>query len=293
MFAALYIALDSWLLVAGFWLWLRNPRQQHVDPDRWTTAHCHLLRVALSALRRSAERNFGYSVEFADDLPEPERDRPLIVLARHAGPGDSFTLVEMLLRRLDRRPRVVLKAALRWDPGLDVILTRLSGCFIPSRTGAGDDTTAKLAAQAASLRGRDALLLFPEGGNWTPRRHRRAVIGLLRRGRRAAARRARTRPRVLPLRPEGTLACLAARPDADVLVVAHAGLDMLTSVGAVWRALPLRDRPMRIRWWLYPAASVPRDEESARHWLEQRWSQVHAWIDAQPAPGAPATHVPS
>jgi hypothetical protein len=42
------------------------------------------------------------------------------VVARHAGPGDSFALVWLVLDRLRRTPRVVLKDVLLWDPGLDV-----------------------------------------------------------------------------------------------------------------------------------------------------------------------------
>ena len=38
---------------------------------------------------------------------------PLLVLARHAGPGDSFALVDLLLSRYGRRPRIVLKEDLR------------------------------------------------------------------------------------------------------------------------------------------------------------------------------------
>ena len=81
----------------------------------------------------------------------PGDDRPLIFLARHAGPGDSFALVWLILTQWSRTPRVVLKDVLLWDPGLDVMLTRLSGCFLPSRSGAGDDTTARVGASAARL----------------------------------------------------------------------------------------------------------------------------------------------
>ena len=59
---------------------------------------------------------------------------PLLVLARHAGPGDSFALVELLLSRYGRRPRIVLKEDLLWDPGLDVLLSRLVG-LLPARAG--------------------------------------------------------------------------------------------------------------------------------------------------------------
>ena len=40
-------------------------------------------------------------------------------------------------------------------------------------------------------------------------------------------------PDLLPLRPGGTLAAIAACPDADVIFVAHAGLDNIVSAGDV------------------------------------------------------------
>jgi len=52
------------------------------------------------------------------------------VLSRHAGPGDSFLLIHQLLSVYGRRPRVVMKAALQFDPSLDVLGNRLPNVFI-------------------------------------------------------------------------------------------------------------------------------------------------------------------
>jgi hypothetical protein len=159
------------------------------------------------------------------------------------------------------------------------MLNRLSGYFLPSRSGAGDDVADQLADLAASLGPHDALLIFPEGGNWTPRRQRRAVRHLWRIGRRRAARQAQRMPRVLPPRPVGTLACLAARPDAHVVVVAHAGLDRLVNPGQVWRAIPVDDRPMRVTWWCVTPPDVRAVEpDDAEVWLERQWRRVDDWV---------------
>jgi hypothetical protein len=45
-----------------------------------------------------------------------------------------------------------------------------------------------------------------------------------------------------PPRPGGTLAAIAACPDADVIFVAHARLDNIVSVGDVWRDFPIDER---------------------------------------------------
>jgi 1-acyl-sn-glycerol-3-phosphate acyltransferase len=274
--ASLYLALDLVMLLGCFWLWLARPFRR----ADWLPAHQSLLRWCLDRLRIASEALVGFTVLLDRPLPPPRPDSPvpLLVLARHAGPGDSFALVHLIASELDRCPRVVLKAALQWDPGLDVLLNRLRAYFVPSRSGAGEDRTEPLIELASGLDGNDALLLFPEGGNWTPRRHRRAVRRLWRAGRRRAARSAQDNDHVLPPRPGGVLACLQARPDAEVLVVAHAGLDTLVSPSLIWRAVPLEDRPMRISWWHHSGAMIPPDEAGQLDWLARQWDRIEEWV---------------
>ena len=277
--ASVYLALDLVMLLGCFWLWLARAVRRS-DAAGWLPAHVSLLRWCLERLRVASEALVGFTVLLDKPLPpaRPDSPAPLLVLARHAGPGDSFALVHLIASGLDRCPRVVLKAALQWDPGLDVILNRLRCYFVPSRSGAGEDRTEPLAELAGGLDGNDALLLFPEGGNWTPRRHRRAVRRLRRAGRQRAASLAQANSHVLPPRPGGALACLQARPDAAVLVVAHTGLDTLVSPSLIWRALPLWDRPMRISWWQHSPGTIPADETGQLDWLASQWSRIEEWV---------------
>ncbi|HEY2043061.1 MAG TPA: 1-acyl-sn-glycerol-3-phosphate acyltransferase [Jatrophihabitans sp.] len=278
--AGVYLCIDVGLVLRSFGFWLRHPSPRR-DLRQWREWHAALLGRALARLMSASRRLCGYQVELVGRPVVLDPSRPLIVLARHAGPGDSFTLVHLLITRYQRRPRVVLKAALQWDPGLDVVLTRLACYFLPSRSGAGEDLPAAVGAMAGGLQAGESLLVFPEGGNWTPRRHRRAVIQLLRKGRRKRAQAVRDRTHVLPPRPGGTVASLIACQDADVLVVAHCGLDTLVNPMQIWRAIPFDDRPMRIRSWLYRADSVPRDEAAATQWLDDRWAEIDRWIYSQ------------
>lgn len=283
-FGATYLVIDLGIVVRCVWLWFRHLGGRRA-PEGWVEAHWRLLRSALRRALVAGERAFGFRV-VVEQPGRQERaavpaEEPLLVLARHAGPGDSFAIAHLLLARYGRRPRIVLKDKLQLDPGLDLLLNRLNSCFIPSRSGAGDDLPKRLAAVAAGLVEPEALLIFPEGGNWTPRRRRRAIRRLRRRGHVAEAAQAEQMPHVLPPRPAGALACLAARPDLDVVVVAHAGLDRLVSPGQVWRALPLQV-PMRLRWWHVPSAGVPRDADRQTQWLLDQWAEVDAWVAARP-----------
>jgi 1-acyl-sn-glycerol-3-phosphate acyltransferase len=283
LLAALYVLLNAGLLVACAALWLRHPVPGRRDGERWQDSHAGVLRWLLAMLRAAAGPLLGFEVTLHEPSGAAQlREVPLLILARHAGPGDSFTLADLLLSRYRRRPRIVLKEILQWDPGLDVVLNRMSACFLPARPAAGADLAGQLAALARTLTGSDAMLIFPEGGNWTPLRYSHAVARLRRQHalRQAAAAAAR-HPNVLPPRPAGVLACLAARPDLDVVVVAHTGLDDLVSPAQVWRALPLTGRPMAIRWWHQPAEGMPADPAGQLTWLQRQWAMVDAWIQAQ------------
>lgn len=280
VFAAVYLYLDVRLLLLALWFWLQDPSPRR-DVRRWRARHARVLGEALSTLIAVARSMFGYRVELVGRDLHVSTGNPLVVLARHAGPGDSFTLMHLLLTTLKRGPRVVLKRALQWDPGLDVLLTRLDCYFLPSKSGAGEDRAAAVADMVSKLTGDDALLLFPEGGNWTPRRHRRSVLRLLRAGKRERARQANARSHVLPPQPGGTSAALVVRADTDVLVVAHTGLDVLVNPRQMVDALPLDDRPMRIRAWLHPAPTVPRDAAAVPGWLDEQWALLDQWIGTQ------------
>ncbi len=93
--------------------------------------------------------------------------RPVVVLSRHAGEGDSLLVLHALMCRHGRRPRVVLHEALRLDPLIDVLGQRLSYRFIDPR---GGDTEVEIAAMARDLDDDGAVLIFPEGGNFSAQR---------------------------------------------------------------------------------------------------------------------------
>jgi 1-acyl-sn-glycerol-3-phosphate acyltransferase len=202
----------------------------------------------------------------------------MVVLCRHAGPGDSFLLVHTLMNRDHlRQPRVVLKDVLQLDPLIDVYLNRLPNYFVTADPGARSSEDA-IADLARDMGDQNALLIFPEGANFTPKRRFRAIQRLRRRGLVSATRRAEAMKNVLPPRPAGVTAALRAAPHADVVFVAHTGLEHLSTVRDVWRGLPM-DKTLRLRWWFVPAAEVPLDDSELTDWLYQWWKTIDDWID--------------
>ncbi len=293
-FALAYCAMELVVLarLGGLW-WVRVARRpfRAMSAEQWQAGNERLLASALSLVLRAGRRCFGFEVVV--DHPAGARlaggplaadplsgGAPVLVLARHGGPGDSFALVHLLLTRYHRQARVVLKDVLQFDPALDLLLNRLRSCFLPSPSGTGEDLTDRLRKVVAGLGPQGALLLFPEGGNWTPTRHRRAIRRLRRDHHDEAARSAALMDNVLPPRPGGVLACLDARPDLRVVIVAHAGLDRIVTLRQAWDQLPLRT-PMTVRLW--PAVRPPEDPDDRLAWLTTEWAVVDEWIDAHRA----------
>ena len=156
------------------------------------------------------------------------------------GPGDSFTLIHALMHWYDREPRVVLKDTLAWDPAIDVVMNRIPARFISAAApGAATTSRRRSPTSRRGLDENDAFVIFPEGGNFTPERRRRGIDRLRRLGLERMARRAEQMTHVLAPRPGGLLAALDAAPDADVVLVAHTGLDHLLTVRDLWRELPM------------------------------------------------------
>jgi 1-acyl-sn-glycerol-3-phosphate acyltransferase len=208
--------------------------------------------------------------------PDAFPGEPLLVCSRHAGPADSFTLMYALMHWYGREPRVVLKDTLAWDPAIDVILNRLPNRFVSPK--GGDDLERQVGELARNLDENDAFVIFPEGGNFTPQRRQRAIDKLRRLGLETMARRAERMRNVLAPRPGGLLAALDAAPDADVVLVAHTGLDHLLTVGDVWRELPM-DQQIVMRWWRVARAEIPHDRDGRIDWLFGWWERIDAWID--------------
>jgi 1-acyl-sn-glycerol-3-phosphate acyltransferase len=205
----------------------------------------------------------------------PGSPRAMVVLSRHAGPGDSLLLVHTLLGRdHDRRPRIVLKDLLQLDPVVDVYLNRLPNAFLAAGSAGA---VAQVRRLAEDLGDEDALLLFPEGGNFTEGRRRRAIDRLRMKGLETQAGAAERLRHVLPPRPGGVTAALQAAPHADVVLVAHTGLEHLSTAADLWDGLPM-DSTVRMRWWFFAAADVPRTPELLEPWLYERWSEIDDWI---------------
>jgi len=299
VFALVWLALESATLFACLALWVASGFGGRIRLASFQERHYAVMRWFLATVYKAATRAFRLTVEIDEPELTPEEaaarlTRPVIVLSRHAGPGDSFLLVHHLLSRYRRRPRIVMKAALQLDPGLDVMINRLPHAFVSPRRGPGSGVIDEIVRLATDLGPTGALVIFPEGGNFTERRRLRAIARLEERRLPEQATRARGMGHLLAPRSGGAIAAITAAPTADVIFVAHTGLDDLVTVGDIWRSLPM-EKTLRAGWWRVVAADVPREREAQVRWLYDWWERIDAWIGERrtpaprPEPTAPPT----
>jgi 1-acyl-sn-glycerol-3-phosphate acyltransferase len=276
--AIVYLTCEAILLVILFGLWVASGFGWKMRTPYFEGIHYDLVQGTMWVFFREARRVLRLTIATEGPTPDAHPGRPILVCCRHAGPGDSFVLIHTLMAWYSREPRVVLKDTLAWDPVIDVILRRIPARFITPNPAKGADLEDQIAQLATGLDENDAFVIFPEGGNFTPQRRQRAIDRLRKLGMERMAQRAEQMIHVLAPRPGGFLAALDAAPQADVVLVAHTGLDHLVTVADIWRELPM-DKQIVMRWWQVPRAEIPAGREERIDWLFAWWEQIDAWIE--------------
>ena len=269
-----------WLISGcGFWMSSRRMRDWHWRLLGWFVSG--LADAALKTVR----------IQVADEGTEEAwrvlgEDGPVLVFSRHAGPADTIVLIDRLLRRFARFPSVVFKEAIALDPSVDLISHRLPHAVLD--TDDRRQCEKRIIHAARSMGDRGVLLLFPEGGNFTEERRRRALRSLRRHGHRQAAQRGEQMHHVLPPRPSGALSALDAAPDAPVVFAAHTGLGLAAYPREIWREPPIGGT-LHTRMWVVPRDEIPGGTDERCGWLNDWWQRIDDWVEAhgtEPGRGA-------
>jgi 1-acyl-sn-glycerol-3-phosphate acyltransferase len=274
-----YFAIELATLVACGALWLASGFGVQMRSPRFQKLHHRLLRwfVHRIALRAFAVLDINVATELADGAAQAlERDRPLLFFSRHAGPGDTILLIDMLASQYDRLPSVVFKETIAIDPCVDLIAHRLPHAILD--TSEPERCEARIQQVSSELGPRGVLVLFPEGGNFTSERRRTALRKLRRKGMRDQAAAGEQMRNVLPPHPAGVRAALRGNPDAGVLVGAHSGLGLAAFPSDWWRDPPI-GRTLTEHIWLEPASERPQDPEQQERWLYDWWKRIDEWVE--------------
>ncbi len=278
-----YFAHELGVLVACGLLWVAAGGGRLIGADRWQLLHWRLFGwffcgLAVGRPPDAWDRRAPRGLDGGGSALES--DQPLLVFSRHAGPGDTIFVggrADLALSTATQR-RVQGEPGL--DPCVDLLAHRLPQAMLD--TSDRDECEARIKELTAELGPRGALLLFPEGGNFTRERRRSALRRLWRKGRRSAAARAESMPHVLPPQPGGALAALSARPDADIVFAAHTGLGLAAYPRQFWREMPT-GRTLHTRLWLAPASDVPAGDDERVSWLYDWWERIDDWVDGEHA----------
>ena len=255
---------------------------------RWVEANTQITGRHLALITHAVRFYLGFSFTYTN---EPIPTGPVLLLARHAGPGDAFLIGRVIIRDGGRRLRIVGSEKLTWDPFLDIAGYRLGFHYLHAERPGDPTNTDQIRDLAEELTDGDVLVIFPEGGNYTHRRKQRLLSSLRDRGEHELADRAeRLRHTLLP-RPGGVLAALEGCPQLSVLFAAHAGLDALHGFTDLWNAVPL-NKEVTAHAWVTATDSRPTDAAGQTMWLCDQWEAVDDWIDDELARTQPSNDTP-
>lgn len=194
---------------------------------------------------------------------------PVLVFIRHASIIDTALPLVYMSNTKGLRLRYVFKRELLMDPCIDVAGHAWPNYFIDR----GGDPAKELEGvrKLTYELGEEGVLLFPEGTRFTKLKQKRAIRVL-----------GRTHPSLVPLaesmthclppKPGGVLTLMEAAPHADILVVAHRGLEGFAEVSDLLRG-GVVGKKLEIKMWRIPAEEIPPPDKRLT-WLFKLWKQV-------------------
>lgn len=278
LFLVQYALNDSAEILLAPILWVVAGLGTRLDSEASIRRHLRLQTWSLRLLARRAEQLFGLRVDAPTECIRSLAPGPVIVLCRHVNLLDA-SLPSLLYEPLGYRVRAVVMAELLRDPGFDLVYGRLGSAFVPR------DDAAAARAIIAGLRdgnaGDTAFVIFPEGRLFRRETLVRA-LGRLQEHDLARWGRLRNLGHVLPPRPAGVGVLLDAVPGADVVVVAHAGIDGYETLSQLANAGPVS---VRVEAWRIARADIPNGDDERSMWLDDLWCRLDRWVAEQLARG--------
>lgn len=273
LFAIQYMINDSIEIALAPILWLWAGFGTRLDQPASVRRHERLQAWSIGVMARRAERLLGLRLDLEPGVNDALIPGPVIVLCRHVNIVDA-SLPTLLYQQLGYRTRGVIMAELLADPGFDLIYRRTGSVFIPRDNG--PEARRMLHRLQHGIDASTAVVIFPEGRLFRPELLIRFLTKIARTKPERAQRLSALR-HVLPPLPGGVLELLDARPDADVVVIAHAGLDGFSSFGELARAVPVHDA-IQVTAWRIPVAAIPIDANDRITWLDEQWLRVDQWV---------------
>lgn len=268
MFFWTYLAIELMGLTAAAFIYLITPGNKERREDLFFRLECWWG----SSLFASIARCLSLSVSIQGD--EHILPGPVLVFIRHASIIDTAIPVTFISNAKGLRLRYVFKRELLVDPCIDVAGHASPNYFI-DRGGSVHEELAGVRKLAENL-GDQGVLLYPEGTRFTKRKQQIALARLAK-THPDLARVAASFKHCLPPKPGGALGLLDNAPNADVLIVAHRGLEGLANATDLLNGTVV-GTPIEVRIWRVSADEIPSGEER-RAWLFDWWKRVDDFVD--------------
>lgn len=215
---------------------------------------------------------------------------PVVMMIRHASIIDNALPDAIVGRAHGMGFRFVIKRELQMLPTIDIGGRWVPTLFVRRASGDTEAELERLRKLTVELSGNEGLLIYPEGTRSTPEKLARAKAIIAER-RPEIAPLAAGLQNLLPPRLGGSLALLEGTPQADVAIFGHVGLDGFELISDIWSG-GLVGTTVRMRFWRFPAASVPRERDALTAWLYERWQELDDWVgEVLAGPPSPAPDI--
>ncbi len=274
LFFLQYLINDSVEILAAGPLWLLAGFGKGLDRPSSQRRHQGLQAWSIRILARRAQQFLGIRIQLNEFADSALGSGPAIVICRHVSLLDA-ALPALLYLRHDIHTSGVVMAELLADPGFDLLYQRAGSVFIPRDSA--PEAVEVVNRLATNLPTGNVAVIFPEG-----RLFRRELLerSLTRMSERDPVRHDRMSQlkHLLPPRAGGFRTLLDALPDADVVVINHAGLDRYPAFADVARHAPL-DKPIQVSVHRVPRAEIPVDAAARTEWLDTQWLAMDQWVD--------------
>ncbi|MDH3726171.1 MAG: 1-acyl-sn-glycerol-3-phosphate acyltransferase [Myxococcales bacterium] len=262
-----YLTIELMGLTAAAAIYLVTPGNIAKRRDRFFTLYCWWGTALFSTIARV----LSLSVEVeGQDVALPG---PVLVFIRHASIIDTALPLVCLSDAKGLRLRYVFKRELLVDPCIDVAGHVWPNYFI-DRAGDPREELAGVRALTEDL-GEEGVLLYPEGTRFTERKKAIAIKRL-----------ARTHPDLVPIAESfkhclppklgGALTLMDAAPEADILFVAHRGLEGFAEIPDLLSG-DVVGKKVQVQIWRVPATDVPGGEDR-RRWLFEWWKRIDDFV---------------
>jgi 1-acyl-sn-glycerol-3-phosphate acyltransferase len=265
-----FFGCESIGIVASAWLWVR-----HRESVRFLDANYHLQQWWARSLFRAGVKLFSLKVEI--EGANAGDHGPVLVFSRHVSPIDNLLPAVFISDTFGVRLRWVINRSLLRDPCVDIVGNRLPNAFVANNTSDSEAEIRRVKTLGRTLGDDDGVLIFPEGGLYSPQRLQKVLKRLEAHGDAELLERTRRLRGVLPPRLGGSMALLDAARGVDVVFLGHTGLENATAYANILGG-GLTGRTIRIRMWRVAGADIPVSREARETWLFDQWEELDRWV---------------